>query len=326
VLIYPHGILNGERLAECSDEARLHFPRLVAISNGFARMELNARAIIDTGYASFQRKPSREELTGWLQEYAKNHLLFIYTDPQGHPWGQWCGVPERMLPRFKTAADKRSPAPPAEELSNYEAQYANLKQSSADFINISEDFGNVPKSSEALETFPLGIGIGVGKGIGVGIGEKQPPLSPSAPEDREQDAPQQTAKPQTTPRKSKRRSDSDKPYDPGFLRAYEAYPKHEEKSLSETEYLAALESLQRGTRDKAPMSAEAACEYIEAGAAAYAKQMRAIGRETDKIKSMCRWFSQGTYLDYAPKPKVEFFVMSAEEAAASWEKEVAIHG
>jgi hypothetical protein len=131
-------------------------------------MELNARAMIETAYANFECKPSREQLTRWLQEYARQYLLFIYRDAQGHPWGQWCGVPERMLPRFKTSADKRSPIPPAEALAAYEEEYAKAKKSSADFIDISEDFGNVPKASEESETFPLGIGIGVGKGIGEG--------------------------------------------------------------------------------------------------------------------------------------------------------------
>jgi uncharacterized protein YqcC (DUF446 family) len=172
VIIYPQGILGGERLASCSDDAQLHFPRLVALGNGFGRMELNARAIIEAAYANFEHKPSREQLTRWLQEYAREHLLFIYTDFQGHPWCQWCGVPERMLPRFKTAADKRSPAPPAKALADYEEEYARAKKSSADFIDISEDFGNVPKASEELETFPLGIGIGIGVGKGIGKGEK----------------------------------------------------------------------------------------------------------------------------------------------------------
>jgi hypothetical protein len=135
-------------------------------------MKLNAKAIIDAAYANFERKPSREQLTSWLQEYARQYLLFVYTDAQGHPWGQWCGVPDRMLPRFKTAADKRSPIPPAEALAAYEEEYARAKKSSADFINISEDFGNVPKASEELETFPLGIGIGIGVGKGIGEGEK----------------------------------------------------------------------------------------------------------------------------------------------------------
>jgi hypothetical protein len=168
MLIYPQGLLLGERLSTCSDDAQLHFPRLVALGNGFGRMELNARAIIDAAYANFECKPSREQLTRWLQEYARQHLLFIYMDAQGHPWGQWCGVPERMLPRFKTAADKRSPTPPSAALADYEEEYARAKKSSADFIDISEDFGNVPKASEESTIFPLGIGIGVGKGIGEG--------------------------------------------------------------------------------------------------------------------------------------------------------------
>ena len=182
MIIYPQGILGGERLSACSDDAQLHFPRLVALGNGFGRMELNASVIIEAAYNNFECRPTREQLTRWLQEYARHHLLFVYLDAQGHPWGQWCGVPERMLPRFKTASDKRSPTPPTEALVSYEQEYARAKKSSEDFIDISEDFGNIPKTSEELKTFRLGIGIGigVGKGIGVGVGEKQIPTSPSA--------------------------------------------------------------------------------------------------------------------------------------------------
>jgi hypothetical protein len=207
VIIYSQGILGGERLSACTDDAQLHFPRLVALGNGFGRMELNAIAIIEAAYGNFERQPPREQLTQWLQEYAKQHLLFVYLDAQGYPWGQWCGVPESMLPRFKTASDKRSPTPPAEALASYEEEYARAKKSSADFIDISEDFGNVPKASAESETFRLGIGIGtgVGKGIGEGEGEKlSAPSALSLPASLTHNTPESSCEPST--KQGKRRA------------------------------------------------------------------------------------------------------------------------
>ena len=120
MLVLPQGLLYGERLARCSDEAQLHFPRLAAITNGFGRIELNLRSIVDTAYAGFSMRPSREQLGAWLKEYVDAHLLFLYVAKDGTPWGQWRGIPDNMLPRFKTASDKRSPVPPTDALAKFD--------------------------------------------------------------------------------------------------------------------------------------------------------------------------------------------------------------
>jgi hypothetical protein len=305
MLIYPQGLLVGERLSTCSDDAQLHFPRLVALGNGFGRVELNARAIIDTAYANFHSKPSREDLTRWLQEYARQHLLFVYEDAQGHPWGQWCGVPARMLPRFKTAADKRSPEPPAEALASYQEVYANAKKGSADFINISADFGNVPKASEELETVPLGIGIGIGVGKGIGVGEeqKQIPVSPEA-----RIGEKLKAKATQT---SKSAGETSKPYHPRFLCAYERFPKTGEKAESEAEWFKAVERLEHGEKDKPAMSTEEAHAFLEDAAADFAT--KTAGDDKKFIRGMRRWLLKSTYLDYSAKPKVVFVEVPDEQ-------------
>ena len=269
-------------------------------------MELNARAIIDAAYANFECKPSREQLTRWLQEYARQHLLFIYTDTQGHPWGQWCGVPERMLPRFKTAADKRSPAPPAKVLADYESEYARAKKSSEDFIDISEDFGNVPNPSEESETFPLGIGIGIGIGVGkgIGIGEKQILASLSAPNAFEDDKPEPTASPGKQHGNRKKIPNTAKQYHPRFQSAFERYPKGVEKSESEEQWFLAVERLMQGERDKPAMTEEEAWEYLDNASADFAA--RNTGQDPTYVRSMRRWLHKSTYLDYVPKPRVTF--------------------
>jgi hypothetical protein len=81
----------------------------------------------------------------------------------------WDTRPE-LLPRFKTARDKRSPAPPEPDFGNWKR--LRIEQNRAvprSIANLSEvlpqDFGNVS------EGFRSGVGIGIGIGGGIGDGK-----------------------------------------------------------------------------------------------------------------------------------------------------------
>lgn len=176
MLIDPKGLFFGERLKDCSDEARLHWPWLYAAANGYGRVELNVSKITDTVYSSFREKPTPRALTGWIQEYADNFLIFVYSAPDGSLWGQF-ETSAKYLPKFKTQADHRSPAPDPDELKAFRDAYVESRKSKylsiQSFRKFSKVSGNVPKSSEDSEKFPLGVGIGIGTGIGVGEEQKQ---------------------------------------------------------------------------------------------------------------------------------------------------------
>lgn len=304
MLIYPHGLLDGERLAECSDEAKLHFPRLVALANGFGRMKLSQKEILENAYGGFHAKPKRENLTAWVKEYSEQHLLLVYSAHDGTVWGQWCGVPDNALPRYKTSADNRSRAPPPEAVDAFDAAYALRKRerskASGDALEIPETFGNVLKPSEDLETFPRVV---VGGG---GVEEKQVPPLPSTPNAQEQSTPQETPKSSETRRKGKNSSVSVKPYDPRYLAAYDRYPKRVDKDVSEAKWGEAVERLVAGERGKPPMSRENAYRFLEDAARDFATKMQ--GNEQKHIRSIHRWLNERTYLDYAPKPKVEWVI------------------
>jgi hypothetical protein len=177
MLIDPRGLLYGERIGACSDDAQLHFPRLMAASNGYGRIEMSYTNLVKTVYAHFSVKPTKEQLQAWFREYHQHFLIFIYRTAEGATWGQW-DVPKKMLPRYKTAEDNRSPAPQEAEYAAYQEQHIASKRAkyltSDDSLSISEDFGNVPKTSEGFGGFLHGIGIGIG------IGEEQKQASPSA--------------------------------------------------------------------------------------------------------------------------------------------------
>jgi hypothetical protein len=151
VLIDPQGLFYGDRISACSDEAQLHFPRLMAASNGFGRIELSISKLHSTVYANFKVKPTREQIQRWIREYHVNFLLFIYRAENGSTWGQW-SVSKGKLPKYKTAEDNRSPAADHDAFLAYQRSYVELKKSryasERDYIDISEDFRNVLKKDE----------------------------------------------------------------------------------------------------------------------------------------------------------------------------------
>lgn len=151
-IIDANGLFGGNRWRGCSNPAQLHWPRLFLASDGFGRLELNYHQIIARAYATFNPIPSEMELQGYLQEYARNSLLFVYGS-NGQVWGQW-DTPDKFLPDYKTAIDKRSPIPPEPQFTEWKKLYRSRN------IGFTKCFENVS------QTFPSGrvlVGYGIGK-------------------------------------------------------------------------------------------------------------------------------------------------------------------
>jgi hypothetical protein len=180
-VIDPKGLFKGERLALCSNEAQLHWPRLFFASNSLGRLELNYKRIIDTAYVSFSPKPSEEDISKWISEYSDNFLMFVYQASDGSLWGEWISKKE-LLSKYQSAEDRRSPAPDQDAIEEYRHKYVESKKANSIKINsIFQPHQNVldypdsEKSEEILENFsdysephenvPIGIGIGVGIGV-----------------------------------------------------------------------------------------------------------------------------------------------------------------
>src|SRR5579883_2013676 len=149
-IIDPEGLFNGDRLRRCSNAAQLHWPRLFLASDGFARLEINYAYIIGRAYKSFKPIPSEKEISALIREFAGNYLLFLYTH-DGKLWGQW-DTRSELLPRYKTAHDRRSPIPPEPDFAEWKRRYRDENNS------FTKCFGNIP------ETFLHGVGVGVGVG------------------------------------------------------------------------------------------------------------------------------------------------------------------
>jgi len=99
---------------------------------------------------------------GYVREYFEVHLLFLYRSTDGALWGQWDCCPQR-LNKYKTAADRRSPAPPEPDFSDWQNSYANdlTKTVPVSFADISENFPAVlgQTSPKFTENLPSGVGV-----------------------------------------------------------------------------------------------------------------------------------------------------------------------
>ncbi len=151
-IIDPIGLFGGDRLRRCSNAAQLHWPRLFLASDGFGRLELNYARIVGHAYSTFKPVPSEQELRGWIREYAESFLLFVY-EVNGQQWGQW-DTRRELLPRYKTAADRRSPMPPEQAITEWKQRYREQNRA------FPKCFGNIS------ESFLCGVGVGGGVGEG----------------------------------------------------------------------------------------------------------------------------------------------------------------
>jgi RNA recognition motif-containing protein len=133
-IINPDGLFSGERLARCSDEAQLHWPRLFVASNTFARLELDYDKIVTLAYRNFRDKPTEEQLSSWFSEYHRNYLMFVYEAPDGSSWGQWM-TDKAYLSKYQTAADRKSPAPDETDLEQFRRDYVATKKRKSIKIN-----------------------------------------------------------------------------------------------------------------------------------------------------------------------------------------------
>jgi hypothetical protein len=134
------------------------WPYLFLGSNGYGRLEIDYETIVRTIFVDFRNFPKPAELFGILREYTENGLLFVYESETGAVWGEW-DAKSGSLPRWKTAKDRKSPAPDQKAFDLWKKDY--LLQTKP-LPNISEIFGK----------FPLGVGVGVGVGVGKGVGKK----------------------------------------------------------------------------------------------------------------------------------------------------------
>jgi hypothetical protein len=228
-IIDPSGLFNGDRLRRCSNAAQLHWPRLFLASDGFGRMEINYARIVGKAYPTFNPIPSETELQSFIQEYVNNYLLFPY-EFAGQFWGQWDTRPE-LLPRYRTATDRRSPSPPEPAFTQWKQSYREERKA------FPKSFGNIP----AGFLHGVGIGIGIGEDLSCPSGNgrrdtsNRLPTLDELPFDTLDGVPAELPK---TPAKNKSKKKNDEPWlqDAAFMEFHKEffieYPRRDKKKAA----------------------------------------------------------------------------------------------
>jgi hypothetical protein len=160
MIIDADGLFNGGRWRKCSNAARLHAPYLLLASNGYGRLELDPARIVGRAFLTFSPRPSEDVILGFVREYVGAHLMFLY-ERDGQVWGQW-DTPDRLLAKYLTTADKRSPTPPKEQFDKWRSDYRNRREPATDQAVT----GDSEKVLEVFKDLPSGEGVGVGVGEG----------------------------------------------------------------------------------------------------------------------------------------------------------------
>lgn len=183
-VIDPQGLFDGDRLAACSDKAKVYWPFLYCASNGYARLEINTTQIRKKCFSGFLSPPQDLDIIEVLKEYANNFLVLVY-EHEGKQWLQF-DTSAKYLPKHKSKKDNESPAPNADELKEFTEGYINWKSAKSLnlqlFQKISENFGKIRKNVRGTG---IGIGVGIGEGIGTGVGFGKPETEETIFEDEE---------------------------------------------------------------------------------------------------------------------------------------------
>ncbi len=167
----PDDLFSSERLAACSDDAQLHWPRFYLLASPYARFQIDYVKIVRTAYALFKKQPTKEQINGWLDEYHDHFLLFVYDDPEtGTLWGQWLTNKEDFR-RHATSEDNRSPEPDAKQFERFRRAYVKQQRAkSYRLFTLSKMRQDVsPQKAKTQDhscTSLLGSGSGIGSGIG----------------------------------------------------------------------------------------------------------------------------------------------------------------
>jgi len=167
VIIDPEGMFCGDRMAKLSDQAKLHWPWLFLASNGYGRLEINYRLLRSRVFGAFVKPPTEEQFMSLIREYHDAYLLFLYVE-NNQMWGQW-DTSEKFLPRYKTASDDKSPAPPQDEWVAWREEYAAARcEEVPDISTFSEKFRGSRNISKKFQQ----VGVGVGADVEAGANNK----------------------------------------------------------------------------------------------------------------------------------------------------------
>jgi hypothetical protein len=117
--VIKDSIWKSKKLAKCSVEAQLHYPRLYLIVDDWSCFEIDTEIIHGKVYPKLRKEVPHEFIGIYFNEYNVNGLLFIWTDEQGHDYGYFTGKEEGRLPPPTKRHKRSTPEPPQVDLLKY---------------------------------------------------------------------------------------------------------------------------------------------------------------------------------------------------------------
>lgn len=177
-VIHEKGLLEGRRLRKCSPLARLFWPYLFSMSNGFARLELDYELLEERLFSFKELRPDAKKLEQIFTEYANNHLILLY-EVNGAKWGQW-DTKKSDLKKYKSSEDENCPNPNDEEYrawlqqqhgDRWEQFYCGPSQGESAFTkNLRKSVQNVSAHLPNVFNKAKAEAVGRGGAVGVGVG------------------------------------------------------------------------------------------------------------------------------------------------------------
>ena len=131
--IIKKAIYDSDKLAACSDAAKLHYNHLLPLQDNFGCWEINVRLIRKNCYGHFQQPPAEEEILGWIQEWNHSGLLFVWQAEGGKLWGYITGEEKGRLPEPSRRGERKSPVFQREQLLHYQQSHKELQPASSGF-------------------------------------------------------------------------------------------------------------------------------------------------------------------------------------------------
>ena len=119
-------IWTNPRLARCSLNAQLHYPRLLLLYDDYGCLDLDIESIRGKVYSKLLNVVSLEDIEGCLNEYVAKGLLFVWST-NNTEYGYFTGEEEGRLPALSRRHKRTTPPSPEELLKKYIKDYSDLR-------------------------------------------------------------------------------------------------------------------------------------------------------------------------------------------------------
>lgn len=139
--VIKDSIWHSDKLAECSIEAQLHYPRLYLLIDDWGCFEVDIYRIKGTVYPKIII--NTDQIEAFLKEFEVHGLLFIW-QKNSKKYGYFTGKEEGRLPSLSRRHKRHTPIPPKKELKAYLNKFNDLRHlPTKDYEKDSKDYKDI---------------------------------------------------------------------------------------------------------------------------------------------------------------------------------------